>query len=312
MNNNVLRYRPERKDRLIQCVAADGMVRIAFIDGTNLVSEARSLLHLSRVATAALGRQLMMTAIMSADLKGEHDLVSTILKGDGPAGSMICTGNSRLEVKGSVTNPEVELPINELGKLDVGGFVGHSGKLSVVSDLGLKEPYVGLSNIVSGEVAIDFANYYAASLQRPALIYLGVRVRGDSGEVRAAAGVFAEPLPGCPDEVIDKLEAKSTEIAQFSERLDAGETPEELLESAFGEFGLVYAGEREPFYRCDCSRERIERALISTGYDELLGMIEEDHGAEVTCRFCDKVYQFSEEDLRALLDAATTRDDEDE
>ena len=312
MNDNVLRYRPERKDRLIQCVAADGMVRIAFIDGTNLVSEARNLLHLSRVATAALGRQLMMTAIMSADLKGERDLVSTILKGDGPAGSMICTGNSRLEVKGSVTNPEVELQVNELGKLDVGGFVGHSGKLSVVSDLGLKEPYVGLSNIVSGEVAIDFANYYAASLQRPALIYLGVRVRGDSGEVRAAAGVFAEPLPGCPDEVIDKLEAKSTEIALVSERLDAGETPEELLESAFGEFGLVYAGEREPFYRCDCSRERIERALISTGYDELLGMIEEDHGAEVTCRFCDKVYQFSEEDLRALLDAATTRDDEDE
>lgn len=312
MNDNVLRYRPERKDRLIQCVAADGMVRIAFIDGTNLVQEAKSLLKLSRVATAALGRQLMMTAIMSADLKGERDLVSTILKGDGPAGSIICTGNSRLEVKGSVTNPEVELQVNELGKLDVGGFVGHSGKLSVVSDLGLKEPYVGLSNIVSGEVAIDFANYYAASLQRPALIYLGVRVRGDSGEVRAAAGVFAEPLPGCPDEVIDKLEAKSTEIAQFSERLDAGETPEELLESAFGEFGLVYAGEREPFYRCDCSRERIERALISTGYDELLGMIEEDHGAEVTCRFCDKVYQFSEEDLRALLDAATTRDDEDE
>jgi len=312
MKDNVLRYRPERKDRLIQCVAADGMVRIAFIDGTNLVSEAQTLLKLSRVATAALGRQLMMTAIMSADLKGERDLVSTILKGDGPAGSMICTGNSRLEVKGSVTNPQVELPINELGKLDVGGFVGHSGKLSVVSDLGLKEPYVGLSNLISGEVAIDFANYYAASLQRPALIYLGVRVRGDSGEVRAAAGVFAEPLPGCPDEVIDKLEAKSTEIAQFSERLDAGETPEELLESAFGEFGLVYAGEREPFYRCDCSRERIERALISTGYDELLAMIEEDHGAEVTCRFCDKVYQFSEDDLRALLDAATTRDDEDE
>lgn len=312
MKDNVLRYKPERKDRLIQCVAADGMLRIAFIDGTNLVSEARNLLKLSRVATAALGRQLMMTAIMSADLKGERDLVSTIIKGDGPAGSMICTGNSRLEVKGSVTNPEVELPVNELGKLDVGGFVGHSGKLSVVSDLGLKEPYVGLSNLVSGEIAIDFANYYAASLQRPALVYLGVRVRGDTGEVRAAAGVFAEPLPGCPDDVIDSLQEKGAEIAQFSERLDAGETPEELLKSAFGEFGLVYAGEREPLYRCDCSRERIERALISTGYDELLGMIEEDHGAEVTCRFCDKIYQFSEEDLRALLDAASTRDDEDE
>ena len=312
MKDNVLRYKPEHKDRLIQCVAADGMVRIAFIDGTNLVQEAKTLLKLSRVATAALGRQLMMTAIMSADLKGEHDLVSTILKGDGPAGSMICTGNSRLEVKGSVTNPDVELPINELGKLDVGGFVGRSGKLSVVSDLGLKEPYVGLSNIVSGEVAMDFANYYAASLQRPALVYLGVRVRSETGDVRAAAGVFAEPLPGCPEDVIDRLQAKSSEIAQFSERLDAGETPQELLESALGEFGLVYASEREPLYHCDCSRERIERALISTGAVELGDMIDEDHGAEVTCRFCDKVYTFTEEELRALLKAATPREDEDE
>ena len=312
MKDNVLRYRPEHKDRLIQCVAAEGKVRIAFIEGTNLVREAKNLLKLSRVATAALGRQLMMTAIMSADLKGERDLVSTILKGDGPAGSMICTGNSRLEVKGSVTNPEVELPVNERGKLDVGGFVGHSGKLSVVSDLGLKEPYVGLSNLVSGEIAIDFANYYASSLQRPALVYLGVRVRSDNGEVVAAAGVFAEPLPGCPDEVIDRMQAKSTDIAQFSERLSAGETPEELLQSAFGELGLVYVSEREPQYRCDCSRERIERALISTGFEELSGMIEEDHGAEVTCRFCDKIYQFTEEDLRGLLESASARDDEDE
>ena len=312
MKDNVIQYKQQTKDRLIQCVAADGMVRIAFIDGTNLVHEAKKLHKLSRVATAALGRQLMMTAIMSADLKGERDLVSTILKGDGPAGSMICTGNSRLEVKGSVTNPEIELPVNELGKLDVGGFVGHSGKLTVVSDLGLKEPYVGLSNIVSGEIAIDFANYYAASLQRPVLIYLGVRVHAENGAVRAAVGVLAEPLPGCPDEVIDSIQAKSGEIAQFSERLDAGETPEQLLESTFGELGLVFAGEREPLYHCDCSRERIERALISTGYDELLSMIEEDHGAEVTCRFCDQVYRFTEEDLRALLEAATVKENDEE
>ena len=312
MNDNILRYRPETKDRLIQCVAADGMVRIAFIDGTHLVHEAQRVHRLSRVATAALGRQLMMTVIMAADLKGEDDLVSTIIKGDGPAGSMICTGNSRLEVKGSVTNGEVELPLNELGKLDVGGFVGHTGKLSVVRDLGLKEPYVGLCNLVSGEIAIDFANYYATSLQRPALVYLGVRARADSGVVRAAAGVFAEPLPGCPDEIIDLLQAKSEEVIRFSERLDAGETPEELLESAFGELNLVYAGEREPIYHCDCSRERTERALISTGFQDLTEMIEEDHGAELTCRFCDKVYHFTEEDLRLLLKAATAREDEDE
>lgn len=312
MKDNILTYTPRRNDRLIQCVAADGMVRVALIDGTELVREARRVHGLSRVATAALGRQLMMTAIMAADLKGEHDLVSTIIKGDGPAGSMICTGNSHIEVKGSVTNGDVELPPNEQGKLNVSGFVGHEGKLSVVSDLGLKEPYVGLCNLVSGEIAIDFANYYAASLQRPALVYLGVRERAESGEVRAAVGVFAEPLPGCPDEVIDRLQAKSGEISRFSERLDAGELPEDLLESVFGEFGLTIVGEREPLYRCDCSRERIERALLSTGRAELTGMIEEDHGAEVTCRFCDKLYQFSEEDLRALIDAATAGEDEDE
>lgn len=305
MKDNVLTYTPRRSDHLLQCVAADGMVRVTMIDGTQLVREARRVHRLSRVATAALGRQLMMTAIMASDLKGENDLVSTIIKGDGPAGSMICTGNSRLEVKGSATNGDAELPPNEQGKLDVSGFVGREGKLSVVSDLGLKEPYVGLCNLVSGEIAIDFANYYAASLQRPALVYLGVRERAETGEVRAAAGVFAEPLPGCPDEVIDRLQAKSGEISRFSERLDAGELPEELLESVFGEFGLAVVGEREPVYHCDCSRERIERALISTGYDELTAMIEEDHGAEVTCRFCDKIYCFSEEELRALLAGAT-------
>jgi molecular chaperone Hsp33 len=312
MKDNVLLYRHEAKDRLIQCVAAEGMVRISLIDGTNLVKEARRVHNLSRVATAALGRQLMMTAIMAADLKAESDLVSTIIKGDGPAGSMICTGNSRLEVKGSVTNGCIELSPNEAGKLDVGGFVGHEGKLSVVSDLGLKEPYVGLCNLVSGEIAIDFANYYAVSLQRPALVYLGVRVHAGTGEVRAAAGVFAEPLPGCPGDVVERLQAKSEVIACFSERLHKGETPEQLLENAFGDLGLTYAGERAPVYRCDCVRERIERALISTGYDELSEMIEEDHGAEVTCRFCDKIYQFTEEDLRALLAAATAREDEEE
>lgn len=310
MKDNILTYRQKTPDRLIRCVAAKGAVRLVVVEGTNLVREARRVHGLSRVATAAVGRQLMMTAIMSADLKGENDLVSTILKGDGPAGSMICTGNSRLEVKGSVINGDVELPPTPEGKLDVGGFVGHNGKLSVVSDLGLKEPYVGLCNLVSGEIAIDFANYYAASLQRPALVYLGVREDANTGEVRAAAGVFAEPLPGCPEETIDNLQALSDEIATFSERLDAGETLEALIGRVFGELGAEIAGESEPSYRCDCSRERVERALISIGEKELLSMIEEDHGAEVACRFCDKKYRFSESELHRLLEYATKREDE--
>lgn len=310
MNDNILIYQQKRTDRLISCLVADGMVRAALIDGTNLVREARRVHNLSRVATAALGRQLMMTAIMSADLKGEFDLVSTIFKGDGAAGSMICTGNSRLEVKGSVMNGDVELPPTPEGKLDVGGFVGHSGKLSVVSDLGLKEPYVGFCNLVSGEIAIDFANYYAASLQRPALVYLGVREDANTGNVRAAAGLFAEPLPGCPEDVIDQLQALGETITSLSERLDAGETPEAFLQRVFGELGLEIVGEREPKYVCDCTRERVERALISLGRAELTDMIEQDHGAEISCRFCDKVYQFDEEELTQLLESATVKHDE--
>lgn len=297
---------------MIQCLAADGMIRIAAIDGTNLVREARRVHKLSRVATAALGRQLMMTAIMAADLKGEDDLVSTIFKGDGPAGSMICTGNSRVEVKGSVLNGDVELPPTEEGKLDVGGFVGHSGKLSVVSDLGLKEPYVGYCNLVSGEIAVDFANYYAASLQRPALVYLGVRVDANTGNVRAAAGVFAEPLPGCPDEAIDRLQSLGDSIAALSERTDAGETLDSYLQRVFGALDVRVVGEREPRYVCDCNQERVERALISLGCAELTDMIEQDHGAEICCRFCDKIYTFSESELKQLLENATKKQDDKE
>ncbi|MEA5049093.1 MAG: Hsp33 family molecular chaperone HslO [Eubacteriales bacterium] len=310
MKDNLLTYRQKQHDRLIRCVAAKGTVRLAFLEGTELVREARRIHDLSRVATAAMGRQLMMTVIMAADLKGEKDLVSTIIKGDGPAGSMICTGNSRLEVKGSVLNGDVELPPTPEGKLDVGGFVGHNGKLSVVSDLGLKEPYVGLCNLVSGEIAVDFANYYAASLQRPALVYLGVREDANTGEVRSAAGVFAEPMPGCPEETIDKLQALSGEISSISERLDAGESLENLIDRIFGGFDVTIADISEPVYHCDCTRERVEKALISIGTEELKLMIAEDHGAEVACRFCDKKYKFSEYDLEQLLEYAAKREDE--
>ena len=293
------------KDRLIQCVAADGMLRILLIDGTELTREAQRLHALSRVATAALGRQLMMTAMMAADLKGDGDEISTIIKGDGPAGSMICTGSADLSVKGSVTDGETELPPLADGKLDVGGYVGHTGKLSVVTDLGLKEPYVGVSNLVSGEIAVDFAQYYAVSLQRPALVYLGVRMDGADGNVRAAAGAFAEPLPGCPEDVIDRLQEKAGQIAEMSARLDGGETPEAFLMRVFGEFEAKIVSGREPRYRCDCTRARVERALIATGASELNEMIEQDRGAEVRCRFCGKTYQFTKEELEKLLEAAS-------
>jgi len=295
----------EPADRLLNCMAAEGMLRIVLIRGTRLVREARRIHSLSRTATAAAGRQLMMTAMMAAELKNDGDLISTIIKGDGVAGSMICTGNAALEVKCSLNNGRAELPPTPEGKLDVGGYVGHEGKLTVVSDLGLKEPYVGVCNLVSGEIAVDFAEYYAASLQRPALVYLGVREEAESGEVRTAAGLFIEPLPGCPDETIDALQEKSIQIARLSERLDGGETPEAFLSDVLGGFDVQILGEREPKYACDCTMERVERALISTGRAELKDMIERDGGAEVNCRFCGKQYIFTKEALRKLLTAAS-------
>ena len=296
-------------DQLLQCVAAEGMLRVALMDGTNLVREARRVHGLSRVATAALGRQLMMTAFMAADLKHENDLVSTILKGDGPAGSLICTGNAALEVKGSVTDGETELPPTPEGKLDVGGFIGHVGKLTVVSDMGLKEPYVGVCNLVSGEIAVDFANYYAASLQRPALVYLGVRVDAESGEVISAGGVFAEPLPGCPEETIERLQAQSEKIASLSEWIGSGGSLDAFRLDVFGAFNPQTVSERTPVYHCDCTRERVERALIALGAAELRDMIETEHGTEVRCRFCDRVYDFSEKELKTLLEGVLENGD---
>lgn len=298
----------DRLDRLLVCVAAEDTVRIALIDGKRLVSEARRLHGLSRVATAALGRQLMMTAIMAGELKHENGAVSTILRGGGPAGSMICTGNACLEVKGSIADGKSELPPTPEGKLDVGGFVGRAGKLSVVRDLGFGEPYVGICNLVSGEIAVDFAEYYAASQQQPALVYLGVRMDALSGEVRAAGGALVEPMPGCLEETIDRLQGLSESIATLSERLDAGETLEAFAMRVFGGLGCRIVSERVPGYACDCTRERIERALISTGAAELADMIANDHGAQVNCQFCEKTYAFSEDDLKGLLLAVTARE----
>ncbi len=300
----------EPADRLLNCMAAEGMLRIVLIRGTKFVREARRIHSLSRTATAAAGRQLMMTAMMAADLKNDGDLISTIIKGNGVAGSMICTGNAALEVKCSLNNGCAELPPTPQGKLDVGGYVGREGKLTVVSDLGMKEPYVGVCNLVSGEIAVDFAEYYAASLQRPSLVYLGVREEAEGGEVRSAAGALIEPLPGCPDETIDVLQEKSAQIARLSERLDSGESLEMFIMDALGGFGVEILREREPKYVCDCTIERVERALISTGRAELEDMITRDGGAEVNCRFCGKQYVFTKEALIKLLDAASAGENE--
>lgn len=288
-------------DTLIHALVADSRVRVFAVSGRALVAEAMEVHHLSCTATAALGRQLLMTALMASDLKNAAERVSTIIKGDGPGGSMVTTGNFDCTVKGYITNGHVELPLTTAGKLDVSGLVGSRGKLTVVTDMSLREPYVGTCKLVSGEIAEDFANYYTVSLQQPTLCYLGVHLKG--GKVSAAGGLLAQPLPGCPEAVIDKLQARAGAIYQLSSRLEAGEKLPEAVKRALGTLDVSVALERKPLYRCDCSRSRIEQALLSTGREEILSMINEDGGAEVTCHFCNKRYRFTGSELEALLHA---------
>lgn len=298
----------KKTDILLRGVTADGTVRVLAVSGRNLVETARQTHRLSRTATAALGRQLLMTVMMSAELKSDTDRVSTIIKGNGPGGTMICTGKPDLTVKGTITNPEVELPPNALGKLDVSGLVGKEGQLTVVRDLSMKEPYVGSTALVCGEIAEDFAQYYAVSQQQPSLVYLGVRVEPSGGVTRAAGGVLIQPLPGCTEETLDRLTELAPAVAAFAKRLDGGEEPEAVLSDLLGPLGWTTVGSGVPAYRCDCSRTRIEQALISVGAKDLTEMMEEDHGAAVQCHFCNKNYPFTEQDLRDLLERATSRE----
>ena len=297
-------------DQLIHALVFDGNVRLIAVSGTYLTERARSIHRLSRVATAAMGRQLMMTVMMASDQKGKDELVTTVIKGNGPAGSMIATGKADLSVKGYVANGSAELPPNAAGKLDVGGFVGSRGTLTVVRDLTIGEPYVGTCDLVSGELAQDFAAYYAYSLQQPSIVYLGVHEKVDTGRVTAASGLLLQPLPGCPDHLIDLLSEKTEAISTLTGKLESGLDLMRAVCEVLGVEALSGCEIRIPGYRCDCSRARIERALISTGTDTLREMIEQDHGAEVVCEFCEKKYRFSSDDLENLI--AEARPDENE
>jgi len=297
-------------DSVVHALAAGNDVRIAAINGYDMVKEAKDLHALSRVATAALGRQLMMTAIMASQLKNDGDRVSTILRGNGYAGNMVCTGAPGPVVKGYTANPCVELPPTEDGKLDVGGYVGREGQMTVVRDLPVGDPYVGVCNLISGEIAIDFAQYFTVSEQQPSLVYLGVRLEAETGDVRSAAGVLVQPLPGCPEAIIDTLQERANEISTLAKRIDDGEDFEAALTEIFEGLDFEIVNRFTPILRCDCSRNRIERALISVGEQELRDMIDEDGGAQVTCHFCNTVYEFSAEELEKLLACAVSRENE--
>lgn len=286
-------------DRIVRATAADGQLRAMAVVGTNLVEEARVRHNCSKTATAALGRSLMATLLLGANLKGE-DTITLRIMGDGPLGALICSADASGKVRGYLQEPDADLPVNSKGKIDVSGGVGTQGFLHVSKDLGLKEPYTGSSPIVSGEIAEDITYYLATSEQIPSVVALGVLVDKDLS-VKAAAGYIIQVMPGASEETISRLEQIVAEVLPVSNLAEQNLSPEEILTTVLAEWEVKILESNPVFFGCNCNRERLEGILISLGEQELEAMIEEQGEAELTCHFCADKYQFNKEALTQLL-----------
>ena len=291
------------KDYIVRAVTKNGAVRAFCAVTTNTVNEAYKMHKTSPVATAALGRLLTASAMMGAMLKSENETITLQLVGDGPIGRVLAASDSNSNVKGYVTNPLVDLPKNSKGKLDVGGAVGKDGYLVVTKDMGLKEPYIGKTPLVSGEIGDDLTKYFAVSEQTPSVVGLGVLVDIDYS-VKEAGGFIIQVMPEATEEDISLLEENIKLVTSVTDMLSDGLLPENILEILLRGFEFEITQKRDTKYFCNCSRERVERALISIGEKELTDIIENDKKAQLTCHFCDKVYDFSEEELKTLLKQA--------
>lgn len=287
-------------DTLVRAISADGFVKATAVSARALTERARNIHRTLPVATAALGRALAAASMMGNALKVDGGSVTLQFKGGGPLGTVLAVSDAEGNVRGTVDDPAVELPLREDGKLNVGAAVGDAGTLTVVRDLRMKEPYVGSVGLVSGEIAEDLAAYFVESEQIPTACGLGVLVDRDQS-VRAAGGYLIQLLPGAGEDVIAKMESSLIAAGAVTVLLEKYPDPAALLRAALPDFDLEILETSPVEYRCQCSRERMERALISMGAKELRSMIEEQGGAELTCRFCDSVQQFSREELERLL-----------
>ena len=289
------------KDGMVRISLMEGQARAFLIDSTRLVEEARRIHSLSRTATAALGRTLTGASMMGAMLKDERDSLTLMIKGGGPIGTVMAVARSDGSVKGYVDWPDTELERRPDGKLIVGGAVGKNGQLTVIKDLGLREPYVGKTNLVSGEIAEDLAMYFTASEQTPSLVSLGVLVKD---QVLAAGGLIIQVMPDCSEIALKSIENSAPMFMDISKTI-ADYGLDGALEQLLCHLEPQVLDRLTPVYRCDCSRERFARGLISLGKKELTQLIEEDHGATLDCHFCNKRYRFDEAQLRELLANAT-------
>ncbi|MGN0763111.1 MAG: Hsp33 family molecular chaperone HslO [Aristaeellaceae bacterium] len=288
-------------DEMLRLSLMGGQARVMMCETTAMCQRAADLHASTPVCTAAMGRLMTATAFLGVMMKGDNESVTVTVKGGGPMGTLVAVANHG-DLKVCADNPQVELPLREDGKLDVGGAVGHSGRMSVVKDLGLREPYIGQCELVSGEMGMDFANYFTVSEQQPSLVSVGVLVNGDV--VLKAGGLLIQPLPGCEESVLEQLELRSPMFASISREMTYA-PKEQLIEDWFRGLTLELL-ERTPLrYRCGCSRERMEKALISLGRKELQTLIDEDKGAELGCHFCHSRYAFTTDELKDLLQRAS-------
>ena len=287
--------------KIVRYITEDGSAFIIVADTTDVVARAEQIHKTSAVNTAALGRLITAASMMGDMLKGKDDSVTLRLNGGGPAGSIIAVADSDGNARGYVQNPVVEIPLNDKGKLDVRGTVGTNGYLYVMKDIGLKEPYISQTEIISGEIAEDITNYYVTSEQTPTVCALGVLVNPDL-TVSKAGGFLIQLLPFCPDEMIDKIEYAMESIKPITVMLSEGMTVDDIAKEEMKNIEISKLDESEIEYRCNCSKERVERAIISTGKESLEEMIEAGENVNVECHFCDKSYTFTPDDIKKLLD----------
>ena len=289
---------------LYRAISADGSAFAAVLDAKDIVSEIEKIHKTSAVVTAALGRLSVGASLMGYMLKGDEDSITLRIDADGPTGQLVAVADSHGNVKSCVNNPVVELPLNSVGKLDVSGAVGKNGTLSVVKDMGLREPYVGVIPLVSGEIAEDIASYYATSEQIPTVCALGVLVDTDLS-VKSAGGFLVQLLPFADEKCIDTIEKNVSAMRPVSALLDEGVTPEEIANMLLAGLEPNELDTASPVYKCDCSRQRTEKVLISIGRNELNSIAAEGKDTEVSCHFCGKNYVFTPQEITRLAEGAS-------
>ncbi|SHJ11242.1 Hsp33 family molecular chaperone HslO [Lutispora thermophila] len=287
------------KDILLRCASVDGSIRLFCCTTINIVEEARLIHNTYPVTTAALGRMLTAGSMMGTMLKSEKDQITLQINGRGPAGSIVVVSDITGDVRGYIANPYVDIPLNDIGKLDVGGVVGKNGVFTVIKDLGLKEPYIGQVPIISGEIGEDLASYFASSEQTPTAVALGVRIAQD-GKVDSAGGFIVQVMPEANDHTIDLLENNVSNIKSVTDIIsDRG--IEGLIEIVMKDIEYTIHEKKEIKYRCNCNRDRLEKALVALGSKEIKEIIDDQGQAELICHFCNKKYQFNKEQLQEIL-----------